>query len=306
VIDTTAIDHDYGVPAHLEHRRITADGRTLAVAEWGDPNGRPVISFHGTPGSRIGYYTPEPEIWARFGLRLFTFDRPGYGDSTRLAGRSVVDVVPDVLAIADAFGLKRFAVSGGSGGGPHVLACAALIPTRVIRALASASVAPADTPGLEFSAGMTEGNVREFNAALAGEAALREMIEPERDVMVERLTSGRSDFLGDNYEMSEADQAQMAKHQRAAAAHLLTAVAHGIDGWIDDDLAIVRPWGFEVTDCRVPVVLEYGREDTLVPSAHGDWLAAHVPNAVAWVNEAMGHLGSDDLIERDLAWLRDG
>src|SRR5438552_3418192 len=142
MIDTTTIDSKFGVPEHREHRLTTPDGRTLAVAEWGDPNGRPVITFHGTPGSRIGYWTLEPEIWARFGLRRFSFDRPGYGESTRLPGRTVADVVPDVVTIADAFGLRRFAISGGSGGGPHVLACAALIPGRVVRCLASVSVAP--------------------------------------------------------------------------------------------------------------------------------------------------------------------
>ena len=303
MIDTSTIDREYGVPEHLEHRLTTSDGRTLAVAEWGDPKGRPVITFHGTPGSRIGYWMPEPEIWARFGLRRFSFDRPGCGESTRLPGRSVADVVPDVLTIANAFGLRRFAVSGGSGGGPHVLACAALIPERVVRCLASVSVAPSDSDGFEFTAGMNDGNVREFNAAVEGEAALRAMLEPERTIMVERLSAGRSDFLGDDYEVPEADRVEMAKYQRAAAAHLLTAVARGIDGWVDDDLAIVKPWGFDVASCRVPVVLSYGRQDMLVPAAHGDWLAAHVPDAIAWVDDGSGHMGNDAQIERDLGWL---
>jgi len=301
--DSGDIDRRFGVPEHLEHRIPTPDGRILAVAEWGDPNGRPVITFHGTPGSRIGYWTPEPEIWARFGLRRLSFDRPGYGESTRLPGRSVADVVPDVVTIADHFGLRRFAVSGGSGGGPHVLACAALISDRVVRCLASVSVAPFDAEGMDFTAGMNDGNIREINAAREGEAALRAMIEPERDLMVERLSSGRSDFLGDDYEVPEADRIEMAKHQRAAAAHLLTAVAHGIDGWVDDDLAIVKPWGFDVANCRVPVVLAYGRQDMLVPAAHGDWLAEHVSGAVAWVDEGTGHMGNEAEMERDLGWL---
>jgi pimeloyl-ACP methyl ester carboxylesterase len=303
MIDTTTIDSRFGVPEHLEHRLTTPDGRTLAVAEWGDPKGRPVITFHGTPGSRIGYWTPEPEIWARFGLRRLSFDRPGYGESTRLPGRSVADVVPDVVSIADHFGLRRFAVSGGSGGGPHVLACAALIPDRVVRALASVSAAPSDAEGIDFTAGMNEGNIREFNAAVEGETALRGAVEPERALMIDRLSNGRSDFLGDDYVMPEADRAEMAKRQRATAAHLLTALAPGIDGWVDDDLAFVKPWGFDVASCRVPVVLAYGRQDMLVPPAHGDWLAAHVPGAVAWVDDGTGHMGSDAQMERDLTWL---
>jgi pimeloyl-ACP methyl ester carboxylesterase len=303
VIDTATIDRIYGVPEHLEHRLTTPDGRTLAVAEWGDPAGRPLISFHGTPGGRIGYWTPEPEIYARFGLRRFTFDRPGYGESTRLPGRSVADVVPDVVTIAEAFGLRRFVVSGGSGGGPHVLACAALLPDRVTRALASVSAAPFDGEGLDFMAGMNEGNVSEFGAAVEGEDAVRGFVTPERITMIERLTSGRADFLGDDYEMPEADRIQMEKHQRNLAAHVLAGLAPGVDGWVDDDLAFVKPWGFDVTSCRVPVVLSYGRHDKLVPGAHGDWLAAHVPGAIAWVDDGTGHMGSDDDMERDLAWL---
>jgi pimeloyl-ACP methyl ester carboxylesterase len=303
MIDTTTIDTRFGVPEHLEHRLTTPDGRTLAVAEWGDPNGRPVITFHGTPGSRIGYWTLEPEIWARFGLRRLSFDRPGYGESTRLPGRSVADVVPDVVTIADAFGLRRFAISGGSGGGPHVLACAALLPGRVERALAQVSAAPFDAEDLDFMAGMNDGNIREFSAAVEGEAALRTMVEPERLTMIERLGSGRSDFLGDDYVMPEADRVEMAKHQRASAAHLLTGIAPGVDGWVDDDLAFVKPWGFDVASCRVPVVLSYGRQDQLVPGAHGDWLAAHVPDAVAWVDDGTGHMGNDAQVERDLTWL---
>jgi pimeloyl-ACP methyl ester carboxylesterase len=303
VIDTAEIDSQFGVPEHLEHRLTTPDGRTLAVAEWGDPKGRPVITFHGTPGSRIGYWTPEPEIWTRFGLRRFTFDRPGYGESTRLPGRSVADVVPDVATIADAFGLRRFAIWGGSGGGPHVLACAALLADRVQRVLASVSAAPFDADGVDFTAGMNEGNVREFNAAAEGEAAVRAVVEPERRTMIERLLSGRGDFLGDEYVMPEADRIEMEKHQRAAAAHLLTALAPGVDGWVDDDMAFVKPWGFDVAACRVPIALAYGRQDMLVPAAHGDWLAAHVPGAEAWVNDGTGHMGSDAEMERDLTWL---
>jgi len=215
----------------------------------------------------------------------------------------VADVVPDVVTIADAFGLGRFAIAGGSGGGPHVLACAALLPDRVERALAQVSVAPFDADGMDFTAGMNDGNIHEFNAAVEGEAALRTVVEPERATMIERLSSGRRDFLGDEYEMPEADRIEMEKHQRSAAAHILTAVAPGVDGWVDDDLAFAKPWGFDVASCGVPVVFSYGRQDQLVPGAHGDWLAAHVPDAVAWVDDGTGHMGNEAEMERDLGWL---
>ncbi|MGH7732720.1 MAG: alpha/beta fold hydrolase [Gemmatimonadales bacterium] len=294
-IDTT------GIPAHLEHRIKTPDGRTLAVAEWGDTNGFGLFALHGTPGGRIGYWM-EPGIYARLGLRRLTIDRPGYGDSTRLAGRTVADIVPDIETIADALGIDQFAVIGGSGGGPHALALAALLPARVVRCLADVSIAPFGAPGLDFLAGMNEGNVIEFNAALAGEDTLRPLLIRERSTTLQRLADGRADFLGDDYPMSEPDRLQMARHFVRASHHLASCLVPGVDGWVDDDLAFTRPWGFDVADIRVPVLVSYGRADNLVPAAHGDWLAAHVPGAIADVTD-VGHMGDDAQVEGQLAWL---
>jgi len=289
------------IPEHIEHRIPTPDGRTIAVAEWGDPNGLPLISFHGTPGGRIGWWQ-DPTIYARHGLRRLTFDRPGYGESSRLAGRAVADVVPDVVTIADALGVDRFVASGGSGGGPHVLACAALLPDRVIRTLAEVSIAPYGVEGLDWLAGMTEGNVVEFTAALQGEAAMRPVAEREARSMLDRISAGNADFLGDGYEMSDADRALMEKHKVRIAAHMRNALAPGVDGWVDDNIAFVTAWGFDVADVTVPVYLKYGREDTLVPAAHGDWLAAHM-HTTKIVELGAGHMGDDSLVESDMAWL---
>jgi len=295
-IDTTSV-----IPAHLEHRIRTPDGRVLAVAEWGDPGGVPLFALHGTPGGRIGYWM-DPGIYARHGLRRLTLDRPGYGESTRLAGRTVADIVPDIETIADALGVGTFAVTGGSGGGPHALACAALLGDRVLRCLADVSVAPYGAEGLDFLAGMNEGNVNEFNAALAGEDALRTMLVRERSTTLQRLADNRSDFLGDAYEMSEPDRAQMAKHLTRIKHHFVSCLAPGVDGWVDDDLAFTKPWGFDVADIHVPMRLNYGRADNLVPAAHGDWLAAHIPGAIVDVTD-VGHMGDDATIETDMAWL---
>jgi pimeloyl-ACP methyl ester carboxylesterase len=252
------------IPDHLEHRVQTPDGRILAVAEWGDSNGIPLISMHGTPGGRISYWT-DPTIYARHGLRRLTFDRPGYGESTRHAGRIVKDDVADVLAIAAALNVDKFAVSGGSGGGPHALAAAALLPDRVLRALISVSIAPYDAEGLDFLAGQTAGNVAEFTAAQKGEAAIRPIATQERATTLERLAAGRADFFGDSYEVSNADKAQMAKHLERVSDHLGNALVHGADGWVDDDIAFTKPWGFDVSTITVPVYLTYGRTDNLVP-----------------------------------------
>ena len=289
-------------PAHLEHRIKTADGRTLAVAEWGDPDGVPEIAMHGTPGGRITYWE-DPTIYARHGLRRLTYDRPGYGESTRFMGRTVADVVIDVEAITAALGIDRFVVSGGSGGGPHCLATAALMPDRVIRCLAEVSIAPYPAEGLDWLAGMTEGNVEEFNAAMEGEEQHRRIAERERKTTLERLAEGRADFLGDSYELSEADKAQMARHMTRVADQFFNCLAPGVDGWVDDMLAFVKPWGFKVESIRVPTALKFGRTDNLVPPAHGDWLAAHIPNAMVDAHDSAGHAGDDADVERVTAWL---
>jgi pimeloyl-ACP methyl ester carboxylesterase len=297
----TLVDAEH-IPAHLEHRITLRDGRTLAAAEWGDADGLPLISIHGTPGGRIGWWK-DPTIYHRFGIRRITFDRAGYGDSTRKRGRSVVDAVDDVEQLAAALGIDRFVVSGGSGGGPHALAVAALLPYRVIRCQAAVSVAPYGLDDLDWIAGMTEGNVIEFNAAIKGEAALNELCTDLRLMSLKRLQENRVDWMGDDYELSDADRQQMAKHFVRTRAHIANGLTGSADGWVDDNLAMVKPWGFDVAAIRVPVLLTYGRTDVLVPAAHGDWLAAHVPGAIAWVDDESGHLGADEQIEREYAWL---
>jgi pimeloyl-ACP methyl ester carboxylesterase len=296
------VPSDAAIPEHIEHRIRSRDGRTLAVAEWGDPNGVPLFALHGTPGSRVAFWQ-DPTIYARHGLRRLTLDRPGYGESTRLSGRIVADIVPDIMAIADGLGIGSFAVTGGSGGGPHALACAALLPGRVLRCLADVCVAPFDAEGLDWLAGQTKGNVEEFEAALRGEVDIREIAETESAAMLARFDSRDANFLGVNYEMPEEDRKQMVKHVGRIAIQLRAGLGRGVDGWVDDDIAMTKPWGFDVADIKVPVLLTYGRHDTLVPAAHGDWLAAHIPHVLTRVSEGTGHLGDDEDVERDMAWL---
>jgi len=293
---------DIAVPEHLEHRFTTRDGRTVAVAEWGDPSGIPVFMLHGTPGGRISWWI-DPSLYARHGVRRFTIDRAGYGESTRQPGRTVADFVPDLVEVVDGLGIERFVVGGGSGGGPHALAVAAMLPERVIRCFADVSAAPFDAKGLDWLDGQTEGNVIEFDAAIEGEAASRRLLSGLRDEMFRRLADGRSDWLGDDYDLSETDRAQLAKHLDRDRANMFHGLADGVDGWIDDNIAFTRPWGFDVASIRVPIVVKYGRTDVLVPPAHGDWLAAHIPDAEVWVEDGLGHMGDDATVERDMAWM---
>jgi pimeloyl-ACP methyl ester carboxylesterase len=273
----------------------TSDGRTLAYEQQGDPGGVPVFVLHGTPGSRFSGLHPDPEKVSEAGLRLITYDRPGYGGSTRQHGRSVVDCVTDIVTIADELGLERFAVTGGSGGAPHSLAAAARLPERVTRAECNVGPAPYEAEGLDYFNGMDPENVKELGWALAGEETLVPELEREAQKALDRLDVDPAALLSE-FDLSEADRAVLAqevvKQRMRISFH--EAMAQGVGGWVDDDLACVRPWGFDLAEIRVPVRVRYGATDVLVPAAHGAWLAAYIPGAMVVVDEVSGHMSTPD------------
>ena len=288
----------------------TTDGNTVAFAVWGDTNGFPIMAVHGTPGCRLQRW-PHEELYRQLGVCLVTHDRAGYGRSTRRHGRSVVDAIGDAVAIADELGFDRFGVTGGSGGGPHALAFAALHPDRVVRATCSVGVAPYGEGGLPHDVwlgGMDPENVKEFELALAGEDTLTPFLEAQQARAEERVAVDPSTLL-DDYDLSESDRAQLARPEVMQVFREATAewAVNGVGGWADDDLAFTRPWGFDVADIRVPVLVNYGAVDVLVPRAHGEWLAGNVPGCLVKVDEG-GHLGVDPVTEitQNVRWLRDG
>ncbi len=289
----------------------TTDGHTIGLAEYGPPDGRPVISIHGTPGSRYGGPPPDhPHLYDELNARVIGFDRPGYGLSTRRAGRVAADAARDVETIADALGLDEFAVTGGSGGGPHCLAVASLLPARVTRAACVVGVAPLGSPGLpldQWTAGMTQGNVDEFTWSLTGEAVLRPNLEKQAGDDLARVAVDPTNPLGETYEMSDGDREIMARPEYAVRMQRLMQEAYrqGVDGWLDDDLAFTKPWGFDLSALKAPVTVWYGTDDTLVPPAHGNWLAQHVPNALV-IRMSGGHLELVNRAEELLRWLTDG
>jgi pimeloyl-ACP methyl ester carboxylesterase len=288
----------------------TSGGRTVAFAVWGHPDGFPVLSLHGTPGCRLQRW-PKEELYQELGVCLVTHDRAGYGRSTRRHGRRVADAVDDVVAIADELGFDRFGVSGGSGGGPHALACAALLPDRVVRASCIVGAAPYGDGGLDHDmwlGGMDPENVKEFETALAGEAALTPYLEAQQALIEARVAVDPSTVF-DGFDLSETDRAELARPEAMEVMResALGWAVNGVGGWVDDDLAFGRPWGFHVSDITVPVLVVYGSTDVLVPVAHGEWLAAHVPGCIVKVEES-GHLGVDPVTEitENVRWLRDG
>ena len=264
------------------------DGRTLHIYDEGDPDGFVVFEHHGTPGSGISF-PPDLELARERGLRVIAYDRAGYGGSTAKPGRSVADIAQDAEDVLDALGVDRFASLGGSGGAPHSLALAALLPDRCVAAAAVACPTPWDAEGIDQLAGMGEQNVEEFTAAEAGVDQLQAFLEP----MAQELRDASPDDLREVLVtlLPPVDR-EVLTGERAAHAgrNFDRAVEHGIEGWRDDDLAFVKPWGFELDDIRVPVLLWQGVQDKMVPVEHGRWLAERIPGVEAHISEPDGHL----------------
>ncbi len=287
--------------AGTEHTVTLPDGRTLRLHEAGDPRGVPVLAHHGTPGSGVllGAWGRDA---AERGLRLIGYDRAGYGGSQRCAGRDVAAVAGDVAAALDAIGVEDFLTWGTSGGGPHALACAALLPGRVRAVATIAGVAPWDAEGLDPMDGMGEDNVEEFGLALRGEQALRPLLEAFRHG-VERATP--ADLVEQlRGLLSPVDVAALDGEAGTYLHESMTrGLRPGVDGWLDDDLAFVRPWGFDLASVDVPVLVQQGGQDLMVPLAHGPWLAAHLRGATAWLEPDEGHLSISLDVGRVHAWL---
>ncbi|GHJ36698.1 hypothetical protein Sm713_23070 [Streptomyces sp. TS71-3] len=254
----------------------------------GPEGGIPLVFHHGTPGGVPPARGLEREVHKR-GLRYVSFSRAGYGSSTRAPGRDVVDVAQDVRTLLDHLGAARCLVAGASGGGPHALATAARLADRAAGVLVVAGIAPYGVPGLDFLAGMGEQNVEELGLALEGEAALRPYLEKEavgmRDTDPEGLVAALRTLL------PEVDRAVLsAEFGEDLVAQCAEGLRPGVDGWLDDDLAFTRPWGFSLDEITVPAFVWQGSEDLMVPFAHGQWLAANVPGAVPHLEEGEGHL----------------
>jgi pimeloyl-ACP methyl ester carboxylesterase len=263
-------------------------GRRLEVEVDGPPDGLLLISHTGTPsGGRL--YAPHVQAGAERGIRHAVYSRPGYGGSDRHESRTVADCAGDVAAIADALGARELLIVGGSGGGPHALACAALLPERVLAAASVAGVAPYDARGLDWTDGMGEENIEEFGAACAGAQQLAAYLERETAEMLGATGPQLQAALGDL--LSDVDASVLSGDYAEWLAQSVNAgLAPGIWGWFDDDLAFLKDWGFDLDAIERPVSIWQGGEDRFVPAAHGQWLAAHVPGASAKLLPEHGHL----------------
>lgn len=271
-------------------RRVpTPAGGTLCVAEYGRPDGAPVFSMHGTPGCRLLWRGAVAhgleEVLDELGVRLIRYDRPGYGCSDRREGRSIADTAGDVAAIADAFGLDRFSVQGTSFGTAHGLAAAAGLGERVMRVACVSPMAPLDRMGFEtWSQGQSDA-VRSYVASiLEGEEQLIETVSAE-----------------------DATMRESASPDDPRDGAIFEQVRGGLGGWIDDEKALLRPWGFDPAAVSAPVRIWYDEADTVLPPQHAEWLADAIPGATLTRTSTLGHGSKEDPREdwRELfGWLR--
>jgi pimeloyl-ACP methyl ester carboxylesterase len=264
------------------------DGRRLHVYDVGG-GGLAVFWQHGTPN--LGE-PPAPLLPSagRLAVRFVSHDRPGYGGSTALPGRDVASVAVDVAAIADALGIERFAVMGHSGGGVYALACAALLPERVLGVVCASGMAPFGAEGLDWFAGMGSAGAAELRAATRGRAALEQLL-------------ASTEF--DPEQFTPADHAALAGPWSWLGGIAEKALEGGVGAMVDDDLSYVVPWGFDPGQVRAPALVLHGGQDRMVPSAHGEWLARRIPSAELWLRPDDGHVSVLESADEALGWLRE-
>ncbi|MBA2521072.1 MAG: alpha/beta hydrolase [Chloroflexia bacterium] len=266
------------------------DGRVLRVHDSADDSATSTFTLlwhHGSPQTGAPL-APLLAAAADRGIRLLSYGRPSYGGSSPQPDRDVASAGSDVAHLADALGLGRFAMMGASGGGPHALACAALLPARVSGVACLAGLAPFAADGIDWFGGMA-GDGASLRAAVAGRAA-RERYEATAEFNPESFTA--------------RDYAALAGAWSSLSEDVGLAAAAGGDGVIADDLAFVAPWGFSVADITAPVLIVQGGQDRVVPPAHGDWLLRHCRRAELWLRPHDGHISILDACPVAMDWLR--
>ena len=263
---------------------VRVGDRTVHAWDSGAGSALTLVWHHGSP--QTGAPLEPVARWAaERDIRLVTYGRPSYGGSTPQPGRTIGDAARDVAAVLDALGIDRFATMGASGGGPHALACGALLPERVIGVVCLAGIAP-------FS------NDFDWFGGMASPEDVRSALEG-REARAARVPL--SEWNSENF--NAGDYASLEQTWGSLGADVARADEAGPDGLIDDDVAIVTPWGFDLGTVTVPTLLAQGGDDRVVPRAHAEWMLGQLPNAELWLRPRDGHIGVMNAAPVAMDWL---
>jgi len=256
------------------------DGRVLRAHDGGG-DGPALVWHHGTPQTGA-LLAPVLDAARARGMRLVSYARPAYGGSSPHIGRDVASAAGDVAHLLDSLGIDTAAHVGASGGGPHALACAALLPDRTTAAVSIAGLAPF-VDGFDWSTGMASDAA--LRAAARGRELRAALVEEDVDAFV------------------AADWQALAGPWSALGADAGAAMAAGQDGAVDDDVAYASPWGFDPATITRPVLLVHGGLDRVVPSSHSAWLLEHLPDAELWTRPRDGHVSVLAAVPVALDWV---
>lgn len=262
------------------------DGRFFEYFDNGIASTSAIIFHHGTP-AHASLWGSWLELAASRGVRALSYSRAGYGISDRNEGRTVLTNNNDIRELLDSLGIREFISIGWSGGGPHALATTMMTGNK--GAITLAGVGEYGAADLDFLAGMGPENEVEFGEALKGEATIAAWMEenahPFKEVSADEIREALGGLIGD------ADKKAL---DGVIADEYATATRKGLavsfDGWIDDDIAFIQPWGFALSEISIPVLVWQGDQDLMVPHAHSYWLEKHIPTAKLNFVPGHGHL----------------
>jgi len=297
-------------------REIKVGGRRLTFEAWGADDGVPIFLLHGTPGSRRGPRPRAPVLY-QMGVKLISYDRPGYGESDPRPGRTVADAACDVQAIADELKLNAFGVVGRSGGAPHALACAAQLAERVVGVVVLVGLAPSDAEHLDWYEGMAPVNEAEHRSADVSLSALAERQAPaqistsavgvglaERAEQIRRDPQSLLQDLREGLSTADFRVVDDVSIRRQLADTYAEALRDGPEGWIEDAVALRQPWGFDLAKVEQPVMLWHGTEDRFSPIGHARWLADQLPKAEFWLEDGAAHFSAIEALPSALTWVK--
>ena len=274
------------------------DGRVTETLTYGNGRAGTLLYHSGTPGCLVPLKRFE-RLCDDLGLRYLSAGRPGYGESSPRPGRVIADIAEDLAVVLDHHGVDTFISMGCSGGGPNVLACAALLPGRCTAAAPVVSPAPIDADGLDYYAGMGAENVEEWQLAEKG----RDAVEP----WLEKTVANWGEFNVDTFVESNRGcfpppdiAVCTTEFGEAVTASFRKATSTGVEGWLEDDLAMVTPWGFDLAAITTPVSVWTGKQDQFVSYRHSVWLAGAIPMADLHVLADHGHLSVQEAMLREI------